>query len=152
MFPAVTDLLPHRPPFLFVDQIVEADENRLVARRHWRQDEDFYKGHYPSEPITPGVILCEATIQAGALFLALRRRNEPGGPGIPILARISDVRFRRPIRPGETTVTEVKCREFVAGFCLMSGLMTCEGARVLNIEFSVTAKESGSLQGSSPAA
>ena len=60
--PHVTELIPHRPPFLFVDEIVSESGNRLVARRTWRAEEDFYRGHYPGAPITPGVLLCEAAI------------------------------------------------------------------------------------------
>ena len=56
--PTVLQLIPHRPPFLFVDEIVSESPDSLVARRTFRADEDFYKGHYPGAPITPGVILC----------------------------------------------------------------------------------------------
>jgi len=49
----VTDLIPHRPPFLFVDEIVAHEGETLVAKRTWRAEEDFYKGHYPGAPITP---------------------------------------------------------------------------------------------------
>ena len=54
--PQVTDLIPHRPPFLFVDAIVAETPDSLTARRAWRADEDFYQGHYPGAPITPGVM------------------------------------------------------------------------------------------------
>ena len=64
----VTDLIPHRPPFLFVDEIVSESADGLVARRTFRAEEDFFKGHYPGAPITPGVLLCEAVFQTGALF------------------------------------------------------------------------------------
>ena len=64
--PAVTDLIPHRPPFLFVDEIVSHDDLGLVAKRTWRAEEDFYRGHYPGAPITPGVLLCEAVFQTAA--------------------------------------------------------------------------------------
>lgn len=149
MYPAITDLIPHRPPFLFVDEIVAAGPESLTAQRTWRAEEGFYQGHYPGSPITPGVLLCEAVIQTGAAYLALSRMRDPGA-GLPILAKISDVRFRRPVRPGETTVMEVWRQDLAAGFCLMKGAMRCEGARVLNMEFSVTAREGASLQPPSP--
>jgi 3-hydroxyacyl-[acyl-carrier-protein] dehydratase len=66
----ITELIPHRPPFLFVDAIVSESPDGMVATRTFRADEDFYKGHYPGAPITPGVLLCEAVFQTGALFLA----------------------------------------------------------------------------------
>ena len=59
---AVTDLIPHRPPFLFVDEIVSEAPGTLTAKRTWRAEEDFYRGHYPNAPITPGVLLCEAAM------------------------------------------------------------------------------------------
>ncbi len=145
MFPAVTDLIPHRPPFLFVDEIVSADAMTLVARRTWRTDEDFYMGHYPGAPITPGVLLCESILQTGALFLALSRTGQPGGGGLPIVAKLTEVRFRRPVRPGETTLMQVKRKEITASFGLMSGTMTCGDARVLNMEFTVTTRESSAI-------
>ena len=70
----VTDLIPHRPPFLFVDEIVSESADGLVARRAFRAEEDFYKGHYPGAPITPGVLLCEAVFQAAACYMALKAR------------------------------------------------------------------------------
>jgi 3-hydroxyacyl-[acyl-carrier-protein] dehydratase len=67
---AILSLIPHRPPFLFVDEIVSESADGLVARRTFRAEEDFYQGHYPGAPITPGVLLCEAVFQTGALYMA----------------------------------------------------------------------------------
>ena len=58
--------IPHREPFLLIDEIVEQSDNRIVCRKHFTGDEFWYAGHFPSFPITPGVILCEAAMQAGA--------------------------------------------------------------------------------------
>ena len=135
----VTDLIPHRPPFLFVDEIVSEDENGLVAKRTWRADEDFYKGHYPSAPITPGVLLCESVFQTGALFLA-RHLAKQGTPGVPLLARIGDVRFRNPVFPGETTLIEVKQKESLGGFVMMTGSVKSGEKRVLTVDFAVAWK------------
>src|SRR3981189_1144896 len=101
---SVTDLIPHRPPFLFVDEIVSETADGLVARRTWRADEDFYKGHYPGAPITPGVLLCEAVFQAAACDMALKARAAGGKPGegVPLIAKINDVRFRIFVYPGTT--------------------------------------------------
>src|SRR5690606_5146049 len=118
MTPAVTDLIPHRPPFLFIDRILEHDGAHLVASRAWRTDEDFYRGHYPEAPITPGVLLCEAVFQAGAAFMSLQARATGAAPGegVPLLAKISDVRFRNPVFPGDEIVVEVKKKEALGGF------------------------------------
>ncbi|MDE3084502.1 MAG: beta-hydroxyacyl-ACP dehydratase [Verrucomicrobiota bacterium] len=143
MNPDVLALIPHRPPFLFVDEIVSESADGLVARRVWRAEEDFYRGHYPGAPITPGVLLCEAVFQAGALYLA-RQAQAAGakpGEGVPLLAKVSDVRFRNPVFPGDAVVIEVKKKESLGGFTMMSGaIKKADGTRVLSLDFSVAWK------------
>ena len=140
---SVTDLIPHRPPFLFVDEIISESADGLVARRAWREDEDFYRGHYPGAPITPGVLLCESVFQTGALYMA-RQALTAGvnaADGVPLLAKISDVRFRNPVYPGDTTLIEVKKKEAMGGFTMMSGsVKKLDGTRVLTVEFAVAWK------------
>lgn len=136
----VTDLIPHRPPFLFVDEIVSESEAGLVARRTFRAEEDFYRGHYPGAPITPGVLLCEAVFQAGALYLARQAAGAGRLQGVPLLAKISDVRFRNPVFPGETVTIEVKKKEVLSGFYLMCGRVQSGAKRVLTVDFSVVWK------------
>lgn len=139
---SVTDLIPHRPPFLFVDEIVSETAESLTARRTFRADEDFYKGHYPGAPITPGVLLCEAVFQTAALYVA-RQAQAAGakpGEGVPLLAKISDVRFRNPVFPGETITIEVKKKDALAGFTMMSGSIKSGEKRVLTVDFSVAWK------------
>lgn len=140
---AIKALIPHRPPFLFVDEIVSETEDGLAARRTWRADEGFYAGHYPRAPITPGVLLCEAVFQTGALFMARKAQLAGAAPGagVPLLSKISDVRFRTPIYPGDTVVIEVKRQEVVAGFTMMRGsVKKADGTRVLNVDFTVAWK------------
>jgi 3-hydroxyacyl-[acyl-carrier-protein] dehydratase len=135
--------IPHRAPFLFVDEILSEDGNGLVARRTWRADEDFYRGHYPGAPITPGVILCEAVFQAGALYLA-RSLAQAGAPqGMPLLVKISDVRFRSPVYPGDSVTIEVRKKDLVAGFYTMSGSMKRGETRILSVDFSVAWRNPG---------
>jgi 3-hydroxyacyl-[acyl-carrier-protein] dehydratase len=143
MSDAVTDLIPHRPPFLFVDEIVAESADGLQARRRWRADEDFYKGHYPGAPITPGVLLCEAVFQTGALYLSRQARaaGAKPGEGVPLLAKISDVRFRNPVYPGDEILIDVKKKDALGGFTMMSGaIKKADGTRVLTVDFSVAWK------------
>jgi 3-hydroxyacyl-[acyl-carrier-protein] dehydratase len=137
MYPAVTDLIPHRPPFLYVDEIVSESADGLVARRTWRAEEEFYRGHYPGSPITPGVLLCESVFQTGALYLARSLASSGSKSGVPLLVKIGDVRFRNPVFPGETTVIEVKKKDELAGFIMMSGSVKSGDKRVLSVDFSV---------------
>jgi len=136
----VERLIPHRPPFLFVDAIVARADHSLVSRRTWRAEEDFYKGHYPGAPITPGVLLCEAVFQTGALLLAGKFAGEGKPAGVPLLAKVENVRFRSPVYPGDTVAIEVKINETAGGFYLMSGAMKNGDKRVLNVDFSVAWK------------
>jgi 3-hydroxyacyl-[acyl-carrier-protein] dehydratase len=139
----VTDLIPHRPPFLFVDEIVSFAEEGLVAKRTWRAEEDFYRGHYPGAPITPGVLLCEAVFQAAGCYITLKARaaGAKASEGVPLIAKISDVRFRSPVYPGDTILLEVKQKDAMAGFTMLSGsIKKADGTRVLNVDFAVAWK------------
>lgn len=141
--PTVTDLIPHRPPFLFVDEIVTQEADGLTAKRTWRADEDFYRGHYPGAPITPGVLLCEAVFQTAACYMALKAQAAGGKPGegVPLIAKISDVRFRSPIYPGDTILLAVKEKTTLGGFTMLTGsIKKADGTRVLNVDFSVAWK------------
>jgi 3-hydroxyacyl-[acyl-carrier-protein] dehydratase len=141
--PEITELIPHRPPFLFVDAILTQSADGLTAKRTWRADEYFYQGHYPGAPITPGVLLCEAVFQAAACYMALKARaaGAKPGEGVPLIAKISDVRFRRPVYPGDTVLLEVKQRDALGGFTMLSGNIKKEdGTRVMNVDFSVAWK------------
>ena len=143
----VTDLIPHRPPFLFVDEIVSETADSLVAKRTFRADEFYYKGHYPEHPITPGVLLCEAVFQTGALLMAKRAKADGAAAGeqggVPLLARVSDVKFRNPVFPGDTVELTVKIKEVMGGFTMMSGAITSAGKRVLSVDFAVAWKTPG---------
>lgn len=135
----VEKLIPHRPPFLFVDEIVSHDGEVLVAKRTWRADEDFYKGHYPGAPITPGVLLCEAVFQTGALLMAKLLGGGQGG--VPLLTKVTDVRFRLPVYPGDTTTIEVRRKETMGEFHFLAGTIKNGDKRVLNLDFSVAWKK-----------
>ena len=138
----VEKLIPHRPPFLFVDEIVSHDGEVLVAKRTWRADEYFYQGHYPGAPITPGVLLCEAVFQTGALLMAKLLGSEQGGQGgVPLLTKVSDVRFRLPVYPGDTVTIEVRRKETMGDFHFMAGSMKHGDKRVMNVDFSVAWKK-----------
>lgn len=139
----VTDLIPHRPPFLFVDEIVSEAADGLTAKRTWRADEDFYRGHYPGAPITPGVLLCEAVFQAAACYMALKARaaGAKPGEGVPLIAKINDVRFRNPVYPGDVVLLEVKQKDALGGFTMLSGsIKKADGTRVLSVDFAVAWK------------
>lgn len=104
--PAPTDLLPHRPPFLFVDEVLSLEPG-VSARARWHVDPaaHFFAGHFPGNPILPGVIIVEALAQTGALAALA----EPDAAGkLALFAGIEGARFRRVVRPGEELVLETR--------------------------------------------
>ncbi len=114
---AIEARLPHRAPFLFLDKAwmgqsvaPGADAPGATLTAEWRvpPEADFFRGHYPGNPITPGVILCEHTFQAAAVLLCERGAHFAATRDVPVLARIEKAKFKRMVRPGETVRTEVK--------------------------------------------
>jgi 3-hydroxyacyl-[acyl-carrier-protein] dehydratase len=106
---AIQAAIPHRAPFLLVDEIVEQSDKRIVCRKRFTGDEFWYRGHYPDFPLTPGVLLVEAGMQAGAILLARYAAEKPGG--VPVATRINNVRFRHMVRPGDTIEMQVELTE-----------------------------------------
>ena len=88
----ILDSLPHRPPFLFVDEIRDWTEEKIVTAYRFKEDEFFFKGHYPERPIVPGVILCESAMQAGAIFLSrlFQSEKETGAVGFAERRRVRE--------------------------------------------------------------
>src|ERR671933_1095749 len=97
-------IIPHREPFLFLDEVLELEPGvRVVARKQVRGDEWFFPGHFPGRPIMPGVIMVEALAQAGAVAVLSEEENRGK---LALFAGIDDVRFKRIVEPGdELTLT-----------------------------------------------
>lgn len=99
-------LLPHRQPFLFVDEVVSADKERIVARHVFTEKEFFFAGHFPGYPVVPGVILVETMAQSGGA--GLRKLGVLGGEALFFLATVDKVKFRRQVRPGDEVRSEIE--------------------------------------------
>ena len=95
--------LPHRPPFRFIDEIVELDDAHVVARQRFSEDAFFYEGHFPGQPVTPGVILVEAMAQAGVAALGLYLVGAEGSrlDGLSLRLCEAEVEFLGSVWPGD---------------------------------------------------
>jgi 3-hydroxyacyl-[acyl-carrier-protein] dehydratase len=101
----IEKLLPHRDPFLFVDEIIEATNEKIIAKRVFAESEYFFKGHFPEYPIVPGVILIETMAQSGGA--GLRKLGVLGDDALFFFASVNKVKFRRQVRPGDELRSEV---------------------------------------------
>ncbi|MFT4647151.1 MAG: 3-hydroxyacyl-[acyl-carrier-protein] dehydratase [Planctomycetota bacterium] len=110
---AIEKLLPHRDPFLFVDEVIgsgtDASGNAWLETR-WtvKPDMDVFRGHYPGNPILPGVLIQEHTFQSGALLIYTTENREGLSGGMPVLTKVEDARFRRMVLPGMQLTTRVE--------------------------------------------
>lgn len=132
MIPAITDLIPQRPPFLFVDKVVERSEKNIKTVFNVTGDEDFFKGHFPGNPIMPGVLLQEALFQSGAALMA-----GMAGGGLGVVTRVQNAKFKNMVRPGDVLDMEVELTESISNAHYMKGTTKVAGKTVLVIEFAV---------------
>ena len=129
-FPLPADVLPHRPPFLFVDEITAVEPGVSAAGTwHLTGDEWFFTGHFPGRPTLPGVLMCEAIAQMGAIAV-LVGGNHPGK--IPLFGGLDGARFRRQVQPGDTLELVVQLGRMSAragkgtGRAILNGETACE--------------------------
>jgi 3-hydroxyacyl-[acyl-carrier-protein] dehydratase len=95
--------LPHREPFLFIDEVIDIDQNNKIhVRKYISPDEYFLDGHFPNNPIFPGVIIIEALGQASGILGFVKMNKTPDEGSIYVLAGVDKVRFRKRVRPGDT--------------------------------------------------
>jgi 3-hydroxyacyl-[acyl-carrier-protein] dehydratase len=143
---AIEARLPHREPFLFLDR-VELAGDPPEATASWRVPEgaDFFRGHYPENPVTPGVILCEHAFQAAAVLLSERGRSFGAERDLPVLARIEKARFRRMVRPGETLRTVVRLVDSVGPASILEARAAVGGERALEVRCVLTRTDAVAL-------
>ncbi len=135
--------IPHREPFLLIDKIVDQDENSIVCTKKFTGEEFWYAGHYPDYPITPGVILCEASMQAGAVLLSEIVGNMDGR--VPVATRANSVQFRDIVLPGHEVKIEVELTERLADAFFLKAKVTNQatGKVACRFEFGCTLTEGG---------
>jgi 3-hydroxyacyl-[acyl-carrier-protein] dehydratase len=132
----IQKLLPHRPPFLLVDRVVEFEPNRrLVALKGVTMNEPFFQGHFPAQPVMPGVLILEALAQAAALLAIMSMKPEEVNDKITYLMGIDEARFRRPVVPGDRLELEVEVTKHKGAVWKQRGVARVDGQVVAEAEF-----------------
>ena len=126
----IMKIIPHRYPFLLIDKVENIEDNKIVAIKNVSMNEYFFQGHFPVEPVMPGVLIIEALAQAGAV--ALLSKEEFKGK-ITYFAGINNAKFRRKVVPGDTLrleveLTKIRGRAGVGyGIAYVDDKKVCEG-------------------------
>ncbi|MDR1651980.1 MAG: 3-hydroxyacyl-ACP dehydratase FabZ [Synergistaceae bacterium] len=130
----IKDFLPHRYPFLLVDRILEIDldgpEKRVVGIKNVSVNEPFFQGHFPSEPVMPGVLILEAMGQVGCVVMAAEQERQKvhlGERRVAFLTAIYEAKFRRPVVPGDQLRTEATLIRFRGKIGKMKFVSTVDG-------------------------
>ena len=126
----IMDIIPHRYPFLLIDKVIKIEENKITAIKNVTANEYYFQGHFPTEPVMPGVLIIESLAQAGAV--ALLSKDEFKGK-IAYFAGINNAKFRRKVVPGDTLRLEVELTKLRGragvgyGIAYVDDKKVCEG-------------------------
>lgn len=135
----ILNAIPHRPPFLFVDEIVEQTDDHIVTRKSIDPEEPFFKGHYPGYPIMPGVLVCECVFQAGAILMSKKYPTQEGQ--VPVMSRIQNVKFKNPVYPDSLLEIRADYVENIGPAHYMKGKVQVDGKTAVTVEFTVMLME-----------
>ena len=126
----IMNIIPHRYPFLLIDKVIKIEENKITAIKNVTANEHYFQGHFPTEPVMPGVLIIEALAQAGAV--ALLSKDEFKGK-IAYFAGINNAKFKRKVVPGDTLRLEVELTKIRGkagigyGIAYVDDKKVCEG-------------------------
>ena len=126
----IMEIIPHRYPFLLIDKVIKIEENKITAIKNVTANEHYFQGHFPAEPVMPGVLIIESLAQAGAV--ALLSKDEFKGK-IAYFAGINNAKFRRKVVPGDTLRLEVELTKIRGkagvgyGIAYVEDKKVCEG-------------------------
>ena len=130
----IKEIIPHRDPFLLIDEIVELEPGvRAVGKKYLTEDDYWFKGHFPQEPVQPGVLTIEMLAQTGAVC-ALSLPENKGK--IAFFAGIDKARFRGKAGPGDVLILTVEVTKTVHGISFCKGVATVDGKKIVTAEFS----------------
>ncbi|MEO1999466.1 MAG: 3-hydroxyacyl-ACP dehydratase FabZ [Planctomycetaceae bacterium] len=126
-------LIPHRDPFLWIDEVVDCTTDSIHARKRVPLDLDVFRGHFPDQPVLPGVLLCEAALQAGALLISHNSPLEAGH--VPVVTRMNNTKFRRIVRPGELLDIHVQLSDQLSNAFFLKAQIRVDGQTAVRLEF-----------------
>ncbi len=134
----IMKILPHRPPFLLVDRVVEVENGtRISAYKNVTMNEPFFPGHFPGHPVMPGVLIVEALAQA-ACILAIVSSDESVRSKVTYFVGIENAKFRRPVFPGDQLQLEVEVSGCRRGIWSFKALAKVDGKLVTEAELRAT--------------
>ncbi len=131
----INALIPQSPPFLLLDSVSDSTENSLLAHYTFSATEDFFKGHFPGDPIVPGVLMCESCLQAGAVLMALKNKDKIKGKAV--VTKMDKVKFKNFLRPEEKMNIQIEIIESIDNFILMKSKITHSEKLIMTMEFMV---------------
>ncbi len=136
----IEGIIPHREPFLLVDKVTEINYNSIKAEftvdSSSKLFEQIFPGHYPGNPITPGVILCEIIFQAGAILMGNRIKEDAGAlVGSPVVTRIRDARFKNMVKPGDKLDIAVEFEDQVSTAYYLKGSIKVGSKLAVRVAF-----------------
>ncbi|MGI9140213.1 MAG: bifunctional UDP-3-O-[3-hydroxymyristoyl] N-acetylglucosamine deacetylase/3-hydroxyacyl-ACP dehydratase [Gemmatimonadaceae bacterium] len=135
----IMKVLPHRYPFLLVDRITEIDEKRIVGLKNVTINEPFFQGHFPGHPIMPGVLIVEAMAQVGGMLL-MGPVEVPDSKVVYFMS-LDNVKFRKPVRPGDQIVFEVEIAQIRGTVCKMRGVGRVDGEVVVEADMAAMVRD-----------
>ena len=131
----ILDILPHRYPFLLVDRIIEVEgDRRIVGIKNVTINEPFFQGHFPGHPIMPGVLIIEAMAQVGGMLLMGHFEGQNVEDKVVYFMSLDNVKFRRPVLPGDQIRFELEMIQFRGRTCKMKGVGYVDGQVVAEAE------------------